>query len=162
MHSCRPAAIADVPNLCKLEMELNRIHYEAAPLVFRSPNEIVGAQDTWLAFLGKPNAACFVVEVDQLVVGYCTVEVADEMHPLAQPIRLARLGVICVSPHFRHRGIARSLLAAAEEWSLEHGAQEMRLIVWKFNQPAASLYESSGFATRSFTMSKALAPTDGK
>lgn len=162
MHPCRPAIAADVSALCELEKELNRTHYEAAPSVFRAPEAITGADDTWLALLDKPNTACFVVEVDQAVAGYCTVEVIDETHPLAQPGRYARLGVICVSPSFRHQGIARSLLAAAEAWSAQHSANEMRLTVWQFNQPAASLYESARFATRSFTMSKPLDPVNGE
>ena len=162
MHPCRPAVVADVSALCELERELNRTHHEAAPSAFRAPEAIVGSYDTWLELLAKPNAACFVAEINQSVVGYCTVEVIDETHPLAQPGRFARLGVICVSPSFRHQGFARSLLATAEKWSAQHAANEMRLIVWQFNQPAASLYESAGFATRSFTMSKSLPPANGK
>jgi ribosomal protein S18 acetylase RimI-like enzyme len=141
-------------------MELNHLHHEAVPAVFRAPDEIVGAADEWHDYLAKPNAACFVAESERSVVGYCSVEVIDEAHPLAQPHRYARLGVICVMPAFRRQGIAKSLLDTAEAWSRQRGATEMRLFVWKFNQPAAALYESTGFATRSFTMSKALDALD--
>jgi ribosomal protein S18 acetylase RimI-like enzyme len=156
MLSYRPATDADVPALCELEKELNRLHHEAAPTVFRAPAEILGAADAWRVLLAKPKEACFVAESDQSVVGYCSVEVFDEAHPLAQPGRYARLGVICVLPAFRRQGVAKSLLNMAEAWSRQHGATDMRLTVWKFNQSAASLYASAGFATRSFTMSKAL------
>jgi ribosomal protein S18 acetylase RimI-like enzyme len=157
MHDCRLATPADVAAICALEKELNRAHHDAAPLAFKAPDAVSENSEYWERYLEKPDTVSLVAKLDGNVVGFITAEVIDETHPLAQPVRYARMGGVCVAPSARGRGIGRSLVQAAENWAVERGAVEFRLTVWKFNGSAIDLYESMGFATRSFTMSKCLA-----
>lgn len=50
-----------------------------------------------------------------------------------------------VSPDNRGEGIGARLVAAVEDWSMQHGAREIRLCVVETNTAAAGLYERSGF-----------------
>jgi ribosomal protein S18 acetylase RimI-like enzyme len=125
-------------------------------MVFRAPADIADNQEYWAQYLAQSGSLSLVAEIDKAVVGFITTEVIGETHPLAQPVRYVRMGGLCVAPSIRGKGVGRSLVAAAERWAIEQGAAEIRLIVWKFNRPAVDLYESMGFATRSFTMSKRL------
>ncbi|OTP76485.1 hypothetical protein PAMC26577_10475 [Caballeronia sordidicola] len=42
----------------------------------------------------------------------------------------------------------------AEGWALEHGAADMRLAVWEFNQQAVDFYQELGYEIRAFEMGK--------
>jgi ribosomal protein S18 acetylase RimI-like enzyme len=59
----------------------------------------------------------------------------------------------------RGKGYGRELLEAAEQHSMEHGAEEIRLNVFGGNTVARSLYESSGYEISSLQMRKRLACT---
>src|SRR5262249_35583057 len=69
------------------------------------------------------------------------------------------LGVL---PAWRHRGIARQLMGAAEQWARQHGAQRLMLNVWEFNVGALSLYADLGYTTFSRNLWKALWPGGGE
>jgi GNAT superfamily N-acetyltransferase len=57
-----------------------------------------------------------------------------------------QLFAMWVAPEARHRGVARGLLAAAEEWVLEHGADAMELGVTTAARGAQALYAAAGYA----------------
>jgi GNAT superfamily N-acetyltransferase len=59
----------------------------------------------------------------------------------------------------RGKGYGRKLLEAAEQHSMEHGAEEIGLNVFGQNTVARSLYESSGYEISSLQMRKWLAGT---
>ena len=63
---------------------------------------------------------------------------------------------IYVSEELRGRGIGRELITAAESWCLDKGLYTMQLDVSPFNEPAYSLYGSSGYTVRSAVMTKTL------
>jgi GNAT superfamily N-acetyltransferase len=51
-----------------------------------------------------------------------------------------------VAPEARRHGVARGLLAAAEEWALEHGGSVMELGVTTAAGGAQALYAAAGYA----------------
>lgn len=65
---------------------------------------------------------------------------------------------IFVSRDLRGRGIGRELVSAAESWCIDKGLYTMQLNVSECNEPAYSLYTSSGYTVRSAVMTKTLKP----
>ena len=63
---------------------------------------------------------------------------------------------IYVSEELRGRGIGRELVSAAESWCVDKGLYTMQLDVSPCNEPAYSLYTSSGYTVRSAVMTKTL------
>ena len=63
---------------------------------------------------------------------------------------------IYVSEELRGRGIGRELVSAAESWCVDKGLYTMQLDVSPCNEPAYSLYGSSGYTVRSAVMTKTL------
>ena len=57
-------------------------------------------------------------------------------------LHVSRLGIL---EPFRRQGLARALLAKAEEAARREGADVISLFVWADNAPARGLYESLGF-----------------
>lgn len=56
------------------------------------------------------------------------------------------IGVLAVRPDKRRQGVARALLAAAEEEARQRGCDHLSLSVAANNRPALSLYRKTGFA----------------
>ena len=121
----RPAEAADVEAVARLE-------------------EVCLGQDAWSRGLVEqgiaaalPTVSYLVVEVDGAVVGYAVTSSAGDA---------AELQRIAVDPAYRRRGLATSLLHAAEELASKTGADELLLEVREDNATATAFYESQGFA----------------
>jgi GNAT superfamily N-acetyltransferase len=66
--------------------------------------------------------------------------------PDATRAGMFQLFAMWVVPEARRHGVARGLLAAAEEWALEHGAEVMELGVTTAASGAQALYAAAGYA----------------
>lgn len=154
--SCRRATVEDLRAICELGQVVNLLHHQAWPQVFAPASEPARDESHWLQSLQGEAAATFVAVDAGLIVGFVTVSVVDEDHPLLQPVRFARIGSLCVAERARGRGVGRALMAEAEGWAAGHGATDLRLHVWKFNAAALRLYEELGYEVRSLSMGKAL------
>ena len=87
-----------------------------------------------------PDAAVFVAEVDERVVG--RLSLARDPHPSSRHV--ADLGVMVAASH-RHQGIGTRLLEAAVGWARSVGISKLELHVFPWNEAALGLYESFGF-----------------
>lgn len=154
MHS-RTATLEDLPAICRLGAEVNDIHHQAFPDVFAAPGADMRDAEHWTQSLVGDAVATWVAE-DSGVVGFLTVGMHTESHSLLQPVRIGRVGSVCVAAGYRSRGIGRALMALAEDWVVHRGGTEVRLTVWAFNARAVSLYEELGFEVRSQLMAKRL------
>lgn len=57
---------------------------------------------------------------------------------------------------FRGRGVGCALMRLVAYWGMSKGAVDTRVIGWKFNQRALTLYEELGYMVRSMTLGKLL------
>jgi ribosomal protein S18 acetylase RimI-like enzyme len=122
--SCRPARLADLDELLRLETQ----SYDSDRLSRRSLRR-------WIQ---SDHSALLVVEENGGLLGYVLVL-------LYRGTRLARLYSIAVDPTQRGRGLGRFLLEAAEAAALDAGRIDMRLEVRRDNATAIALYESLGY-----------------
>jgi ribosomal protein S18 acetylase RimI-like enzyme len=156
--TCRMAGPDDLQSICFLAEDLAALHHAAWPEVFAPASG--GDRDAphWRDSLSGPGRAAFLALVDGEAVGFVTVASGNESHSLLQPMRWARVNSICVLEGARGRGVGRALMARAEAWARAEGAEELRLVVWAFNERAVRLYEELGYAVRAHAMGKALKP----
>lgn len=94
----------------------------------------------------KGKARIFVAIVDQVLVGFASV-LADEWleAEFNLPTPIVHITDLVVLPQFRRRGIAKALLAKAEEFGRSQGASAIRLFALKKNESAHQLYLKEGF-----------------
>lgn len=152
----RTATVADLPSIGRLAEDLAVLHHEALPSVFASASGSARDEPHWRESIDGEGRAALVAERDGVIIGFVTLALATETHSLLQPLRFARVNSVCVASHSRGQGVGRKLMQAAEAWSAEQGARELRLVVMAFNQAAASLYQELGYAVRSHTLTKPL------
>lgn len=161
--SYRRATAADLPAICELGESVNAVHHEAFPHIFAGPGTPDRDAMHWAASLGSAplelgrDEACIVVaEFEGRVLGFVSVAMANESHSLLQPLRFGRIGSASVSKTWQGQGVGRGLMREAHAWVRTRGGQEVRLVVWAFNEGARRLYQDLGYEVRSLNLACSL------
>ncbi len=156
-YHIRPATSADYDGLCAVLDEVDAMHREAMPRVFRNPEGPARAREYIDGLLADENVGLFVAEVGGRVVGMVHVLVREAPPiPIMVPRRFAVVDTLAVAGECRRAGIGRALMAEAERWAITHGAQDIELQVYEFNQGAQGLYRAIGYDTLTRRMAKPL------
>jgi ribosomal protein S18 acetylase RimI-like enzyme len=102
----------------------------------------------------RSDARILVAELDARFAGFLilVLHLLDEVTRLDQ----AFVAYMAVEPDARRRGVAKALLAAAEEQARSSGLQHISLMVTHGNEAARRLYASLGFADERVQMTKRL------
>jgi ribosomal protein S18 acetylase RimI-like enzyme len=151
--SYRMASVDDVPTICELGQLLNSIHHAARPDIYTSATSDVDRdRPHWMNFFEHPGHVVFMAHAGQQAVGFIMASVSSASSPLLQPLKVARVGSVCVDEDLWGRGIGRGLVQQVRAWAMQQDAQDIRLTVWAFNTRAARLYEELGFETRAYEM----------
>jgi ribosomal protein S18 acetylase RimI-like enzyme len=153
----RAATQEDYEAVCALLAEVDRIHAEVLPELFR-PVEGPGRSREWFAaILADEHAALFVAEQQGTLLGLirCLVRTTPAL-PMIVPRRFVQIEDLVVDEPFRHQGVGQALLEQAHQWACEQGIAEVELGVWEFNASARTLYEHLGYQTTRRVMRKQL------
>ena len=144
----RPATAQDYDDLCRIIDQVDALHREKVPHVFRKPDGPVRERAYILGLLADRDHGLFVAEVEGQVAGFVHVTVWDTPPiPILVPRRLAIVDNLVVSRDHRRLGIGRALMQEAQRWAIEQGAAEIELNVFEFNEPAIAFYRSLGYET---------------
>jgi ribosomal protein S18 acetylase RimI-like enzyme len=144
----RSATAQDYDELCAIIGQVDALHREHAPDVFRKPDGPARERDYILGLLADKDHHLFVAEVEGQMAGFVHVTVWDTPPiPILVPRRLVFVDNLAVSRDLRRLGIGRALMQKAEWWALEQGATEIELNVFEFNEPAIAFYTSLGYKT---------------
>jgi ribosomal protein S18 acetylase RimI-like enzyme len=150
----RAGTAADCEQVCRLLEEVDALHSEARPDIFRRAER---ARDFLAATLASPTSALLVAEEAGEVLGALRVSIQDAPDvPALVPRRLARVSDLVVRAGARRRGIGRDLMREAHRWAARNGASAVALTVFEFNRDAIAFYEDLGYAPQSRTMARDL------
>ena len=151
--SIRKATEGDYEDLCALYAEVDALHRDAVPGVFRTPGGPPRTKEFVCGILADESAALFVAESNGRIVGMACARIrqAPEI-PILVPRRYARIEELVVLKRFQRQGIGRALADKAHEWALGKQVGQVELNVWEFNAAAISLYEKLGYKTAYRTM----------
>lgn len=136
----RPYAATDADEVRALFVRVNRL---------LAPPELAGAFENYIArslaeeidripaYYGERDGSFWVALLDGGIVGMFGLEVAG---PGAMELRR-----MYVDPDARRRGIARAMLAFAEDQCRRHGLGEMVLSTSEIQKEALALYRNAGY-----------------
>lgn len=145
----REATLADQDRLELLYAEIDALHHEALPELFRS-HEDVARPSTFLADrLADEKMGLFVAEVDGRLAGTILLKIRSDEHPLKYTQHYLHISTLIVAADFHGQGVAQLLLDTAVSFAKEYGLSQLRLNVYDFNQRAIAFYEKEGFTTLS-------------
>ncbi|NLG79133.1 MAG: GNAT family N-acetyltransferase [Firmicutes bacterium] len=155
--SIRQATANDFEALCELLEDVEALHREALPHVFRKPEGRGWIQEAVAAATTGDDAVIFVAESAGRAVGlvHASIGYAPDL-PIMVPRRYVMIHDLVVGKDFRRVGIGRALVERVHEWALARDVAEVELNVWEFNRPALALYKEMGYETVRRRMSKRL------
>ena len=138
----------DIPQLLNLLRQVEGVHHDIRPDLFRDGGEKY-EPDTLRELLKDKNRPVLAAEEVGTVVGYAFC-VLEELR--GDPARLDRkelyLDDLCVDAAFRGKGVAKRLWQGTLELARELGCDAVTLNVWEGNDRARKFYENCGLSIR--------------
>jgi ribosomal protein S18 acetylase RimI-like enzyme len=158
----RPARAEDIPHLHRLLGQVELIHHEGRPDIFRGPDPDGSprrkySDDELALILKDENTPVFVYDTGGYVAGYAFTafkQVKDDN--ILVDSKTLYIDDICIDETARGAGIGRALYEYAEEFARKNGCSRVELRVWTMNEPALSFYQKMGMKPLYIYMEKQL------
>lgn len=153
----REATAGDYEALCIIMHEVDRMHRDALPQRFRTPDGPARERDYVMNAIRSPDVGLFVAEKAGQLVGFLHAIVRHTSDiPILVPRRYVVIDNLAVTEEHRRSGIGRALMEKAEAWARAKGATSIELNVYAFNQTAKRFYQELGYKIVSHRMTKSL------
>lgn len=147
----RKATEGDIPRLMELLKQVNRVHYELRPDLFK-PDTTKYDEAELRELLADESKPVFVYE-QMSVLGYvfvCIEQTQDDR--LMQDRKTVYVDDLCVDIAARKQHIGRQLFDYVRLWAEQQGCQSITLNVWTGNEAAIKFYQKSGMCIRKTCM----------
>lgn len=153
MNQVRKAVKKDIPRLLELLVQVNMVHHNGRPDLFKGPatkyNE--AELETILADSNTPVFVC--TDENDYVQGYafCIVKeiIGDQ---LMADIKTLYIDDLCVDERIRGRHIGKTLYDFVLHYAGEIGCYNLTLNVWTLNTGAMKFYEKCGLKPQKIGM----------
>ncbi len=153
----RLAAPADSSILSSLCVDVQSLHAEHYPDVFKMPESDDFAKTFFDEMLMDSSVSIFIAEEDGKPVGYILCKLIERPeNPFTLAARTLLIDQISVRPSARGKGIGAALMQQAETLAQELGVQRIHLDSWDFNLNAHAFFEHLGFQKFNFRFWKYL------
>ena len=147
----------DVPRLFELLLQVNNVHADGRPDLFKRDRTKYSV-DELQTLVADDDRPIFVSADDKgLVLGYafCRFEVEKGEGNLV-PGKDLYVDDICFDENFRGRGLAKELFAWVEDFARRQGCRRITLHVWECNPAAAAFYAGRGMTPYFTALEKAI------
>jgi GNAT superfamily N-acetyltransferase len=142
----RPANKNDADGISRLNGDVQKLHADALPRLFKPPSPEVFPPSVIQEWLDDPNTYVFIAELDNQPVGYIYAEIWDQPE---NSWRYARRTVyihhITVMPEYQTKGYGAQLMGAVKDLAREKSIPTIALDVWSFNKKARTFFTNQGF-----------------
>jgi len=139
----RKAEKRDIDAIIKLLHQVNMVHYEKRPDLFKPYTTKYDEQELE-ALLGDDSKPIFVYD-DGEVQGHAFCQISEvKDHRLLQDAKTLYIDDICVEETARGRHIGQSLYEYVRDYARSIGCYNITLNVWEGNDSALSFYRSMG------------------
>ena len=139
----RKAEKRDIDAVIKLLHQVNMVHYEKRPDLFKPYTTKYDEQELE-ALLGDDSKPIFVYD-DGEVQGHAFCQISEvKNHRLLQDAKTLYIDDICVEETARGRHIGQSLYEYVRDYARSIGCYNITLNVWEGNDSALSFYRSMG------------------
>lgn len=148
----RTANENDMPALHHLLKQVNRVHHDGRPDLFKLGEKYT---DEELAAILKDSTKPIFVAVDEQdnVKGYAfCVYKETKGNTLLHDLRTLYIDDLCVDETCRGQHIGRALFDHVKAFAKENGFYNLTLNVWSLNESARRFYEKCGLKPQRTTM----------
>ena len=145
MNTIRRAVEADIPSILRLLVQVDMVHHNGRPDLFKGPATKYTAAELRgiLADENTPVFAC-VDEGDRLLGYAFCVLIRHENDNILTDITTLYIDDLCVDEALRGQGVGRALFDAVKAFARSAGCYNITLNVWACNPAARRFYEKCG------------------
>lgn len=142
----RPAAEGDQAQLSELFDELDELHRQARPDIFRKSAGDARSRDDLAALIGEDGGTILVADRGGRLLGLAVALLrSPRSHPLLITRKVVEIDNVVVHRAAQRHGIGRRLVLACVDWARQRGADDVEIGVHDFNTGAIAFYEAMGF-----------------
>ena len=148
----RKAAPAEIPQILKLLVQVNMVHHNGRPDLFKGPATKYSEKEL-KRLLQDETRPVFVCMNGDTLLGYafCILkEVKDDQ--LLESCKTLYVDDLCVDETSRGNGVGKALMTHAVQYAKDCGCHNVTLNVWSFNEKAMRFYQSFGMHEQRRTM----------
>jgi GNAT superfamily N-acetyltransferase len=143
----RGAVSSDYEGVIGLLSEVDKLHAEEVPWLFRAPVEPPRPRGWFEKWLHDDRSGILVAELAGNIAGVVTIILrAAPEFPVFIPQSWGVVDNLVVAHAARRRGVGTRLMRAAEAWAAERRAPWIELGVYEFNREARDFYAALGYA----------------
>jgi GNAT superfamily N-acetyltransferase len=142
----RQAIPANAPWLSSLCMDVQRLHAQHHPDIFKVPESEVFAVSFFEEMLADPAVTVFIAEEDGIPVGYVLCRLIERAeNPFRLAMRFLDIDQISVRPAVQGTGVGSALMKEAEGLATKLNVHRIHLNSWSFNTHAHKFFEKMKF-----------------
>jgi putative acetyltransferase len=143
----RKATTTDSLALSSLSRDVQRLHAQHHPAVFRMPDSDDFAMPFFEEMLADPSVTIFIAEEKGEALGCILCKLIERPEsPFTFAARILLIDQISVRPAVQGHGIGAALMQQAERLAFESNVQRILLDSWDFNIKAHAFFEKQGFS----------------
>jgi diamine N-acetyltransferase len=140
------AISTDVAGLSSLSVDVQKLHAEHQPDIFKMPQDEDFAVSFFEEMLVDPGVSIFIAEEDGNAVGYILCKLIERPeNPFTFAMRYLLVDQISVRPAAGGQGVGAALIQRAEVLAKELDVPRIQLDSWDFNIDAHGFFERLGF-----------------
>jgi diamine N-acetyltransferase len=154
----RLATSADHHHVARLNAEVQQVHAEALPHVFKPASAQTFTSAVFEAMLAQPHCSLHLAEASGEVIGYLYLQVLERPETWARYAqRVLYVHQLSVARTHRHRGYGQRLLEYAAALANQQSITRIELDTWWFNGTARAFFTHHGFEEYNVRMVKEFA-----
>jgi len=146
MNRVRRAEERDIPAVLNLLVQVNMVHHNGRPDLFKGPTTKYSAEELKAIFSNGETPVFVCTDENDKVVGHGFCVMEQYGGQLMTERSTLYIDDICVDENTRGQGVGRALYDHILDYAREAGCYNVTLNVWSCNPGAMAFYEKLGMA----------------
>lgn len=157
----RPATVDDASSISTLNAEVQELHAQALPHIFRPPSSGAFPPGEVAQWFESPSNQVFLACEGGVAVGYIWASLVSRPETSYRyAMDLVYINHLVVQAAYRRKGVGQALVEKVMSLAREKGISMVQLDVWSFNEQARAFFQRQGFTTFNERMWIGLDPLD--
>ena len=147
------AKAADIPRILELLIQVNMVHHNGRPDLFKGPTTKYDEKELAELLLDEERPVFVCRDDAGLILGYAFCVLRETRGDrLMQDIRTLYIDDLCVDEASRGQGVGRRLYRHVLDYARQQGCYNVTLNVWACNPGARAFYERLGMTEQNLAV----------
>ncbi len=145
MNQIRKAEERDIPRIHELLRQVNGVHHDGRPDIFREGGRKYNDEQLRILFEDSSRPVFVSVNENNVVEGYCFCMITEyRNNNIIHDMKELYIDDLCVDENTRGSGVGHELYEFVKGYAKEEGCYHLTLNVWACNPGAMAFYERQG------------------